>query len=103
VSVVLVGDEAIADLHGRFLGDPRPTDVLTFDLRDDSRADTLEGEIIISVETARRHARRLRIDAADEILRCCVHGVLHLLGYDDRTPAGRRQMRRAENRLLASL
>ncbi|HOB76548.1 MAG TPA: rRNA maturation RNase YbeY [Phycisphaerae bacterium] len=103
LSVVLVDDDAIADLHERFMGLPGPTDVLTFDLRDDPDQAEIEGEITISVDTARRQARQYRAGQTEELLRYVIHGVLHLSGYDDDTPARRRRMRREENRVLELL
>jgi probable rRNA maturation factor len=91
------------DLHQRYLDDPSPTDVLTFDLRDDRRSGEIEGEIVVSVDTARREAARRRIDVKAELLRYVIHGVLHLRGMEDRTTTGRRQMRRAETTILNEL
>jgi probable rRNA maturation factor len=95
----------MAELHGRFMDDPTPTDVLTFDLGDEheSGGDGIEGEIVISVETARREAKRRRLPERQEVLRYLIHGTLHLIGYDDATPPQRRRMRREEDRVLAEL
>ena len=79
------------------------TDVLAFDLRDDADDDWMEGEIVVSADAARQQGERLGVDAGQELLRYVIHGMLHLSGYDDQTPAGRRRMRDAENRLLADL
>ncbi len=103
VSVAVVNDATIADLHQRFLGDPAPTDVLSFDLRDDPSAEAIDGEIVVSAETAARQAQQLGIALDQEILRYVVHGALHLVGYDDATAAQRRQMRAREDRVLAHL
>ena len=103
ISVALVDDATISSLHERYLGDPRPTDVLAFDLRDDSRDQRIEGEIVVSVEAARRSAARLGLHEAREVLRYVIHGTLHLMGYDDCRPADRARMRQAENRVLAGL
>lgn len=105
LSVVLAGDEVLADLHLRFMDDPSPTDVLTFDLSDAPADPTapIAGEVVVSVDTARREARRRKIAEHLEVLRYVVHGVLHLTGMDDATPALRRQMRRAEDAVLAAL
>lgn len=103
VNVALVGDRAMTDLHVRYLADPRTTDVLTFDLRDDADQPEIEGEIAVCVDVARRQARRWRTSVTAELLRYVVHGVLHLLGYDDDVPARQRRMRRAENRVLADM
>lgn len=84
------------------MDDPNPTDVLTFDLRDDD-SDAIEGEIVVSVDTARYQADHRGLDLRDELLRYVIHGVLHLNGLDDHTTAGRRQMRKAENDVLRTL
>jgi probable rRNA maturation factor len=103
ISVALVDDTAIALLHERYLADPRATDVMSFDLRDDPRDDELEGEIVISAKTAARQARALGLRADQEVLRYVVHGVLHLLGHDDKTASQRSQMRRREDAVLSQL
>ncbi len=100
INVVLLDDARISELHRDFMGEPGATDVITFDLRDAPEQRAIEGEIVISVETARRQARRYRAETGRELLRYVIHGVLHLLGYDDNVPAGRRRMRREENRVL---
>lgn len=103
ISVAVVDDAAITLLHQRYLADPRATDVISFDLRDDPHDHELEGEIIISAETAVRQARSLGVQADQEALRYVVHGVLHLLGHNDKTAFQRRRMRRRENALLSQL
>lgn len=102
ISVVLIDDAAMSALHERYLRDPSPTDVLTFDLREHDD-DAIEGEIVISLETARRQARQHGEEEVEEVLRYVIHGVLHLLGYDDHAPADRSRMRRKERRVLAML
>jgi probable rRNA maturation factor len=103
LNVAVVDDICMAELHKRYMGDPSPTDVLTFDLRDNRKSTGIEGEIVISADTARREARRRKLDEGDELLRYSIHGVLHLLGLDDRTAIGRRRMRREETRILREL
>ena len=102
ISVAIVDDASMAALHERYLGDDRPTDVLAFDLREDPAAGAIDGEIVVSAETAARAATRLKVDAGEELLRYAIHGTLHLAGFNDHTPAGRRRMRAEENRILAS-
>lgn len=101
LSIVLVDDRTMRALHRAHLGIDAPTDVLAFDLRDDPAAPAVEGEVVVSGETAARQAPRFGTTPARELLRYVAHGVLHLLGHDDRDAAGRRRMRRAENRVLA--
>ncbi|NLX12857.1 MAG: rRNA maturation RNase YbeY [Phycisphaerales bacterium] len=104
LSVAVVDEATLAELHDHYLNDPSATDVLSFDLRDDDASDSpIEGEVVVSVDAARQQARRLSVDAAEELLRYVIHGVLHLRGYRDDTPARRGAMRRAENRVLANL
>lgn len=103
LAVAIVDDARIAQLHQQFMADPTPTDVLTFDLRDDLNNGPIEGEIVVSAEMAQRQARRYRTRPDQELLRYAIHGTLHLVGFDDRTPSERRRMRREENRILAQL
>lgn len=102
ISVVLVNDAVMGALHQRFMNDPSPTDVLTFDLRD-GQAAAVDGEIVVSLDTAIRQAGQFKVEPVDEVLRYCIHGVLHLLGYDDHSAVERRKMRREEDRVLARL
>jgi probable rRNA maturation factor len=68
-----------------------------------SEAPVLTGEVVLSVDTARREAARRGHSPYDELLLYAVHGVLHLLGHDDHDPLRRRRMRAAERRALAAL
>lgn len=97
VSIALVSDRAIRRLHLDHMGLDSATDVLSFPL--DGGAGLL-GEVVASAETARREARARGVAPADELLLYVVHGVLHLLGFDDHAPADRKRMRAAERRSL---
>jgi probable rRNA maturation factor len=102
IGVVLVDDRRIAALHRRWLGVPGPTDVITFDLSAGPclpRA-ALAGDIVVSVETARRVARQVGWTPRQELFYYIVHGLLHLTGYDDHAPADRRAMRARERKVL---
>lgn len=103
LNVAIVDDERMAGLHEEFMGDNSPTDVLTFDLREDMDAEAIEGEIVVSADTARREADRRGLDPDEELTRYIIHGVLHLLGLDDHTTQERQRMRREENRVLEML
>jgi probable rRNA maturation factor len=99
VNVAVVDDSAIARLHQQFLGDPQPTDVLSFLLERSSNG--LEGEVVVSAETAQTCAPRYHCTATDELLRYVIHGTLHLVGYDDATPRKRAAMKKREGKYLA--
>jgi len=100
LSVAFLGDPVLAGLHARYLGDPSATDVITFS---GDAANNVAGEICVSVDAAERHARKTGARLSDEITLYVVHGWLHLAGYDDRTPAARRAMRRAEAQAMRLL
>jgi probable rRNA maturation factor len=103
INVAVVDDATMADLHERYLGKSGSTDVLSFDLRDDENDKAIEGEIVVSAETARRVAGQLGLAPAEELLRYTIHGALHLAGQDDRTTNERKRMRQEEDRVLAAL
>lgn len=103
LNIAIVNDRQIGRLHEEYMGDSRPTDVLAFDLRDDLQSERIEGQIVVSADTARREAERRGLDQSEELARYVIHGVLHLLGMDDQTPADRQRMRREENRILKEL
>lgn len=96
VSLLLTDDRGIAELHGVHLGDPTPTDVMSF-LVDD------EAEIVVSVQTARRVAREHGHAPSAELALYIVHGLLHVLGHDDVRAKDRARMRIAERDVLAAL
>jgi probable rRNA maturation factor len=93
IDVVLVSDRRMAGLHLRFLNEPGPTDVITFQ----------HGEIVISAETAKRQARAFRTSMALELRLYLMHGLLHLCGFDDQTAAGAREMKRLQEKLVAQV
>lgn len=103
MSIALVGDQVMSDLHQQFMGVAGPTDVLTFPLEADSRGCVISGEVVICVPEARRRAREVGHDAARELLLYALHGMLHLCGFDDRNPADYRKMHRKEDQILTQL
>lgn len=103
LSVALVGDRRMSELHRRFMNLPGPTDVLTFEIEHDSRGRCVAGETILCVPEARRQARARGVELRHELLLYAIHGLLHLSGFDDRTAAGYRKMHRMEDRILTRL
>jgi len=105
-TLVLVGDERMRTLNRRFRGLDRATDVLSFpadpeDVPADSEDAAYLGDIVISVDTARRQARRRGSTLRRELRVLALHGLLHLLGHDHETDNG--EMRRIEYRLRRKL
>ena len=101
VSLAVVDDSTIHELNRRYLDHDWPTDVLSFVL--DQHDDRLEGEVIVSADTAAAAAGEFGWSAADELLLYTIHGMLHLVGYDDKSDDDVREMRAAEQRYLRQL
>jgi probable rRNA maturation factor len=100
VDVLVVDDAEIRRLNARHRGVARRTDVLAFPLEAPGVAVPLVGQIVISAETALRQARRLGIPLATELDLLVTHGVLHLVGYDDRDPVEAALMHGREREIL---
>jgi probable rRNA maturation factor len=96
VSLLLTDDAEISALHAQFLGDPTPTDVISFEL--DGAA-----ELVVSVETAKRCAKERGHKVADEVALYVTHGTLHVCGFDDIRKQDRARMRQAERQALSSI
>lgn len=111
VTIILVDDAEIHRLNREFLDHDWPTDVITFFDEETApfsptderrgRGRHIAGELVISVTTARREATRQGWGVDEELLLYCVHGWLHLCGYDDLTDNERPLMRQRERELLA--
>ena len=106
LSVVLVADREMRALNRRYRGRDRATDVLSFAQREGpgGAPDGLLGDVVISVDTARRQAAARGDSLGRESERLLIHGVLHLVGYDhERSAAEARRMQRRERRLARVL
>lgn len=101
ISVAIVDDETIHELNRQFLAHDYPTDVLSFTLEDSPPQ--LEGEIVVSVDTAEQNGREAGWSAADELLLYVIHGTLHLAGFLDKSPEDFAEMRAAEAAVLDRL
>lgn len=125
LAIYLVAAPEMTRLNETFLRHKGSTDVITFDYaekagqasrmsrsgatpgrakdRRDARPTLLHGEIFICLDEAVRQARRFHTSWQRELVRYVVHGVLHLLGYDDRNRRARRRMKAAEDALVGRL
>jgi probable rRNA maturation factor len=109
LSVLLVDSGAMSALHERWMGEPGPTDVLAFPMNELDTARSpdetepgpaLLGDVVLCPELARRQAAQAGHSMAEELHLLCVHGVLHLLGYDHAEPEEEREMFGLQTRLL---
>jgi probable rRNA maturation factor len=106
LSLVLCGDAFIQVLNRDYRGQDRPTDVLSFAMRegeDGDADDPVLGDVVISLETAARQAAERGHSVGREVQFLLVHGFLHLLGYDHADDAGEAEMEEAAARLLGRL
>jgi len=101
LSIALVSVERITDLKGRFYGEPRSTDVLSFPMDPlDAPAPAMLGDVVLCVDVAAEQAAGLGRSTQDELEYLLVHGILHLAGRDHETPADEVAMAREERRIL---
>ena len=96
LSVLLVDDARIRDLNRRYLNRDKPTNVLAFPMREGEFSTlhpNLLGDLVISVETAKRQSDRFGLNKIEMVILLTVHGVLHLIGYEhEGTKKGAREM-----------
>jgi probable rRNA maturation factor len=98
IAIHFVTEERISELHALFFNDPSPTDCISFPI------DSLVlGDIFVCPKTAIRYAERHGLDPHEETSLYVVHGILHLLGFDDQDPQARRIMRKKEKSCMAHL
>lgn len=102
LAIHLLSAGRMAEANAAHLQHEGPTDVITFDYGEPGRG-ALHGELLICPGVAVEQARDYETSWESEIVRYVIHGVLHLRGYDDRTAAARRVMKREEDRLLKEL
>ena len=95
ISIILTDDKKITVLNKKYLKHDRPTDVIAFSLNDNTNE--IEGEIYISVDTAKIQAAEYNVSLTNELMRLAVHGTLHLIGYEDDTIEKKTKMHNLED------
>ena len=98
INIVITDDMEIRKLNKSYLNHDFVTDVITFPLNDEG---DLDGEIYISVDTARRQATEYKVSLTNELMRLSAHGALHLSGYGDSTDGERAKMHELENKYIS--
>jgi len=109
LAVIFCSERYILELNRKFLGHNYSTDVIAFDARlphdwpIKGSPKGIEGDIFISIETVRTNAEIYGVPFAKEMARVMIHGLLHLVGYNDSTPNERACMKQEEDAALAAL
>jgi probable rRNA maturation factor len=99
LSINFLTEEQIIPINNYYLGHNYSTDIITFNYSGENH--TLDGEIFISLDDASFYANKYGVELHNEILRLIIHGLLHLLGYDDKEVKEKRKMKRVENKLVS--
>ena len=97
INIIFCSDNYILDVNVKYLGHDYFTDIITFDY---CVKNILSGDLFISIDTVRDNAEFYKTEFNDELNRVIVHGLLHLIGYDDHTPEEQKIMREKENYYL---
>ena len=97
INIIFCSDNYILDVNMKYLEHDYFTDIITFDY---CEKDILSGDLFISIDSVRENASFYGTDFEDELNRVMVHGILHLIGYDDHSESGIAQMRAKENYYL---
>lgn len=103
LSVALVDDTRMTELHVEFMGEAGPTDVLSFPLEGDTPPEAgppLLGEVVVCTDVAAREAQERGLPEQREVLLYVAHGTLHLLGYDDHDSEERARMEARQEALV---
>ncbi len=100
ISIAVVSDAVIHELNAQYLQHDYATDVLSFLLHSDTASGWLEGEVIVSSDTAQSRAPEYGWSAQAELLLYIIHGTLHLVGMEDQTSEQRAAMQAVETRYL---
>ncbi|BDX37535.1 endoribonuclease YbeY [Tenuifilaceae bacterium CYCD] len=98
VSYIFCSNDYILDLNKQYLNHNYFTDIITFDYCSDN---IVEGDIFISIDTVLDNSHRFKTNFSDELLRVIIHGVLHLVGFSDKTAKQQKQMRVLEDEALS--
>ena len=98
IGYLFCNDEKILEVNREYLAHDYYTDIITFDYCEGT---TLNGDLVISLDTVRSNAELFHKTYDEELHRVIIHGILHLCGLHDKAPGEREQMEAAENRALA--
>jgi rRNA maturation RNase YbeY len=100
ISYIFCSDEQLLEINKEFLNHDYYTDIITFDY---SEADIVSGDLFISIDRIKDNAKTLDVSYKEELHRVIIHGILHLLGFKDKTDEESQNMRLLENECLSDL
>ena len=98
LSIILCTDSYLVKINHKYLKTNTLTDVIAFDYGDSK---TISGDIFISLDRVRENAKKFNVSVTNELRRVMVHGTLHLIGFSDKTKAGKAEMTQKEDLYLS--
>jgi len=99
LEINFISAKSILDINKTYLNHDYTTDIITFNYSE--IVNELDGEIFISIDDALSNSKKFNVSVSDELVRLVIHGILHLLGYDDIAHSDKKIMKRMENKLLS--
>ena len=99
LEINFISGENIHTINKSYLKHDYTTDIITFNYSDSLQQ--IDGEIFISIDDALSNSKKFRVTLSEELVRLVIHGILHLLGYDDQNLTDKKIMKRLENKLLS--
>ena len=97
LNFLIVGDKRMIHFNKTYLNHDYSTDIITFDNSENKK---INGDIVISIERVKENSKKYKVRLEDELRRVMVHGLLHLLGYDDKNEKEKKRIRKKENYYL---
>ena len=100
LSISFINSDRLRDVNKEYLKHDYETDVITFNYS--KKMKDIDGEILISFEEADRNSKKYKVTYGKELSRLVIHGMLHLLNFDDKNTKSKKIMKRMENKLILS-
>jgi len=94
INIIFTSDKYLLEINKKYLSHNYYTDIITFSYNDN---DIINGDVFISIDTVRKNAEKFNVSDEKEIHRVIIHGILHLVGYNDKTDEEQEEMTKKEN------
>jgi probable rRNA maturation factor len=103
INFIFCSDEHLLGINKQYLNHDTYTDIVTFDYSSEAQQQPVSGDIFISIDRVKENAEKFSKSFEDELHRVIIHGVLHLLGYKDKTKSAKEEMTKEEDMSLKML